>query len=97
MTTQSVDSGVGGAHSEVHDASLTPSQAGEYLRTGERFVRRLIAERPIAYVKLGKYVRLKQSVLDAFAEAGECPSSSKSASPPGARRVPDQAPCPSTD
>jgi len=31
----------------------------DYLRTGERFVRRLVAERRISYVKLGKYVRCK--------------------------------------
>ena len=65
-------SGVGGSLPEVHDELLTPSQAGG-LRTGERFVRRLMAERRISYVKLGKYVRLKQSVLDAFIEAGRVP------------------------
>ena len=52
------------------DELLTPSQAGEYLRTGERFIRRLIAERRIEYIKLGRYVRLQRSVLDAFIESG---------------------------
>jgi excisionase family DNA binding protein len=55
------------------DELLTPSQAGDYLRTGERFVRRLIAERRISYVKLGKYVRLQRSALDAFIESGRVP------------------------
>ncbi|MGY1829081.1 helix-turn-helix domain-containing protein [Geodermatophilus sp. SYSU D01180] len=52
------------------DALLTPSQAGDYLQTGERFIRRLIAERRIDYVKLGRYVRVQRSVLDAFIESG---------------------------
>jgi excisionase family DNA binding protein len=55
------------------DELLTASQAGDYLRTGERFVRRLVAERRISYVKLGKYVRLQRSVLDAFIESGRVP------------------------
>ncbi len=36
------------------DELLTVAQAGDYLRTGERFVRRLVAERRISYVKLGE-------------------------------------------
>ncbi len=55
------------------DELLTPSQAGEYLQTGERFIRRLIAERRIDYVKLGKYVRVQRSTLDAFIESGRVP------------------------
>lgn len=57
-----------------HDELLTIQQAGEYLGTGERFIRRLVAQRRIAYVKLGKYVRLQRSALDAFIEAGRVPS-----------------------
>jgi excisionase family DNA binding protein len=56
------------------DPLLTVPEAGEYLGTGERFIRRLITERRIAYVKLGKYVRLQRSVLDAFVDAGRVPS-----------------------
>jgi excisionase family DNA binding protein len=55
------------------DELLTPSQAGDYLCTGERFVRRLIAERRIDYVKLGKHVRVQRSVLDGFLQAGRVP------------------------
>ena len=51
------------------DPLLTVAQAGEYLGTGERFVRRLITERRIGYVKVGKYVRLERSTLDAFVDA----------------------------
>ncbi|WP_409333055.1 excisionase family DNA-binding protein [Trujillonella humicola] len=57
-----------------HDPLLTVAQAGDYLGTGERFIRRLIAQRRITYVKLGKYVRLQRSTLDAFVEAGRMPS-----------------------
>lgn len=60
--------------SKPHDALLTVAQAGEYLGTGERFVRRLIAERRIPYIKLGKYVRLQRAALDAFIDAGRVPS-----------------------
>ncbi|MGY1637574.1 excisionase family DNA-binding protein [Geodermatophilus sp. SYSU D00742] len=49
---------------------LTVAQAGEYLGTGERFIRRLITERRISFVKVGKYVRLERSALDALVDAG---------------------------
>lgn len=79
MDSQVVAEGtVGNPHSGA-DELLTPAQAGDYLRTGERFIRRLIAERRIDYIKLGKYVRVQRSVLDAFIESGRVPQA------PGAR------------
>ncbi len=65
---------IGDAGAAPRDELLTIEQAGEYLGTGGRFVRRLIAQRRVAYVKLGKYVRLQRSVLDAFIEAGRVSS-----------------------
>jgi len=59
---------------EQHDQLLTVAQAGDYLGTGERFIRRLIAQRRITYVKLGKYVRLQRSTLDAYIAAGRVAS-----------------------
>jgi excisionase family DNA binding protein len=59
---------------EQHDQLLTVAQAGDYLGTGERFVRRLIAQRRITYVKLGKFVRLQRSTLDAYIAAGRVAS-----------------------
>ena len=53
---------------------LTVAEAGDYLGTGERFIRRLVAQRRIPYIKLGKYVRLQRSALDAFIAAGRVPS-----------------------
>ena len=52
---------------------LTIGQAAEYLGTGQRFVRRLISERRIPYVKLGKHVRLERSALDGFISDGRVP------------------------
>jgi len=49
---------------------LTVSEAAERLGTGVRFVRRLIAERRIAFVKLGSHVRIAEGDLDAFVTAG---------------------------
>ena len=54
----------------TRDQLMTVQQAGEYLGTGERFIRRLITERRIGYVKVGKYVRLERATLDAFVDAG---------------------------
>ncbi len=56
------------------DQLLTIEEAGDYLGTGARFIRRLVAQRRISYVKLGKYVRLQRSTLDAFIKAGRVPS-----------------------
>jgi excisionase family DNA binding protein len=57
-------------HGVDRGSLLTVAEAGEYLGTGERFVRRLITERRITYVRVGKYVRLERSALDALVDAG---------------------------
>jgi excisionase family DNA binding protein len=49
---------------------LNVNDAAEYLGTSARFVRRLIAERRIAFHKLGAHVRISLADLDAFAQAG---------------------------
>ena len=49
---------------------LNVDQAAERLGTSSRFVRRLIAERRIAFTKLGKHVRIDSADLDAFVAAG---------------------------
>ena len=49
---------------------LTVGEAADYLSTSERFVRRLIAERRIAFHHVGRHVRLAVSDLDAFIAAG---------------------------
>jgi excisionase family DNA binding protein len=52
------------------DTLLTVDQAAERLGTSERFVRRLIAERRIAYVKLGRHVRISQHDLINYVAIG---------------------------
>jgi excisionase family DNA binding protein len=52
------------------DTLLSVEQAAERLGTSARFVRRLVFERRIAYVKLGRHVRISSRDLDAFIEAG---------------------------
>jgi excisionase family DNA binding protein len=49
---------------------LTVDQAAERLCTKPRFIRRLIAERRIPYVKLGAHVRIDDRDIDAFIAAG---------------------------
>jgi excisionase family DNA binding protein len=48
------------------DKLLTMEDAAERLGTSVRFVRRLIAERRIAYVKLGRHVRIAECDLINF-------------------------------
>ncbi|RSM84011.1 DNA-binding protein [Amycolatopsis sp. WAC 01375] len=49
---------------------LTVEEAAAYLNTGVRFVRRLIAERRIAFHKAGVHVRLALGDLESFMQAG---------------------------
>jgi excisionase family DNA binding protein len=52
---------------------LTVEAAAERLDTTVRFIRRLIAERRIEFVKIGRHVRITESALAAFIEAGKVP------------------------
>jgi excisionase family DNA binding protein len=49
---------------------LTVGQAAELLGTSERFPRRLIAERRIRFVRVGRHVRIPESALGEFIAAG---------------------------
>jgi excisionase family DNA binding protein len=49
---------------------LTVDEAADRLSTSPRFIRRLIAERRIEFVRIGRYVRISESVLSDFIEAG---------------------------
>jgi excisionase family DNA binding protein len=48
---------------------LSVSEAAEYLHTSERFIRRLIAERRIAFHHVGRHVRFALSDLDTWLAA----------------------------
>ena len=49
---------------------LTVPEAAAHLNTSDRFVRRLIAERRIAFHHVGRHVRIAVADLDAFVQAG---------------------------
>jgi excisionase family DNA binding protein len=49
---------------------LTVVEAAEYLNTSVRFVRRLVAERRIAFHKVGAHVRIAVVDLEDFVRAG---------------------------
>jgi excisionase family DNA binding protein len=49
---------------------LTVAQVAELLGTSERFPRRLIAERRIRFVRVGRHVRVPESALGEFIAAG---------------------------
>ena len=59
------------------DKLLTMEDAAERLGTSVRFVRRLIAERRIAYVKLGRHVRIAERDLIIFVATGRVETSGR--------------------
>ena len=52
----------------ARDPLLTIDQAAELLGTGPRFPRRLIAERRIRFVHVGRHVRIPESALIEYVE-----------------------------
>jgi excisionase family DNA binding protein len=57
----------------IMERLLTVDEAGEVLNTGPRFIRRLIAERRIEFVRVGRHVRISESVLAGFVKSGRVP------------------------
>ncbi len=53
-----------------YDPLLTVPQVAERLNTNERYVRRLIEERRIEFVRIGRKIRVAASVVDALIERG---------------------------
>jgi excisionase family DNA binding protein len=53
----------------VLDGLLTVEEAADRLGTSVRFVRRLVAERRVAYVKVGRHVRLDPIDIEMFIAA----------------------------
>jgi excisionase family DNA binding protein len=54
----------------LQDRLLTVAQVAELLATSERFPRRLIAERRIRFVHVGRHVRIPESALLDYIERG---------------------------
>jgi excisionase family DNA binding protein len=48
----------------------TVEEAAQRLNTTPRFIRRLIAERRIAFTRLGRHIRISAEDLDAFVAHG---------------------------
>jgi excisionase family DNA binding protein len=57
------------------DKLLTVEEAADRLGTSVRFVRRLIVERRIAYIKVGRHVRISETDLAGFVAAGRIEAS----------------------
>ena len=76
------------ARPELAYRQLTVEAAAERMSTSVRFVRRLIAERRIAYVKVGRHVRIAESDIAAFIEAGRIAPMTRSRVWYAERRVP---------
>jgi excisionase family DNA binding protein len=57
------------------DRLLTVEETADRLGTSVRFVRRLIAERRIAYVRVGRHVRIAEADLASFVAAGRVEAS----------------------
>jgi excisionase family DNA binding protein len=53
----------------MNDRYLSVDEVAELLGTTARFPRRLIEERRIRYVKVGRHVRIPESAVEEFIEA----------------------------
>ncbi|WP_422773651.1 helix-turn-helix domain-containing protein [Plantactinospora sp. WMMC1484] len=53
----------------MDDELLTADEVAARLRATPRFVRRLVAERRIAFVKVGRLVRFEPSAVTAYIES----------------------------
>lgn len=65
-----VSSDVTGKGPVARERFLTVTEAAAYLNTSERFVRRLIAERRVAFHRVGRHIRFRQTDLEEFVLAG---------------------------
>jgi excisionase family DNA binding protein len=54
----------------IMERLLSLPEAADRLGTTTRFPRRLIAERRIRFVRLGRHVRIPESAIEEFVEAG---------------------------
>ena len=54
----------------VNDRLLTLGEVAELLNTTPRFARRLVAERRIRFTRVGRHIRVPESALHEFIEAG---------------------------
>ena len=76
--------------SKSKDRLLSVNEVAERLGTTVYFPRRLVAERRITFVRVGRHVRIPESVLEEFIERGH---GGARASPPGAGGLMAAMPC----
>ena len=57
-------------HRTTSAGPLLTVEAAERLSTSPRFIRRLIAERRIEFVRVGRHVRISESALANFIDVG---------------------------
>jgi len=50
----------------MENRNFTVAEAANYMGVKERFIRRLIAERRITFLKLGKHVRVPETAIIEF-------------------------------
>ena len=60
----------GGSKPMTGGRLLTVEAAAERMSTSVRFIRRLIAERRIEFIRVGRHVRISESALADFIQAG---------------------------
>ncbi|MFC4062397.1 excisionase family DNA-binding protein [Planomonospora corallina] len=70
MSRKSTQSPAPGLPELAQGRLLTVEQAAERLNTSVRFPRRLIAERRITFVHVGRNVRIPEAALEAFIASG---------------------------
>ena len=68
------------------DQLLTVLEVAGVLNVGERFVRRLVAERRITVVHVGRHIRIPMSAVSAFINAGIVPPLGMPSTSTGAER-----------
>lgn len=59
--------------SDIEERMLTLQETAEVLGTGVRFARRLVAERRIEFVKVGRHVRIPVRALRAYIDGATVP------------------------
>ena len=60
---------------------LTVAETAAYLNTSERFIRRLVAERRIAFHRIGKHLRFAVADVDEWIAGSRVPPSQPRRSP----------------
>ena len=68
------------------DRLLTKNEAADRLNVSPRFIERCIVQRRIRYVRIGRFIRIPESAIDEFVDAGTVDVRSAMSSPPPFRR-----------